>query len=88
MSGEAIAVVIVTYDSAGHIVRTLRALDDQLREARMAVAGLGLLWLTLGSVLLLVTDVVLPREVAVLVSAVFVVGTAALWVVPAALARR
>ena len=32
MSGEAIAVVIVTYDSAGHIVKTLRALDDQLRD--------------------------------------------------------
>ena len=55
---------------------------------RMAVAGLGLLWLTLGSVLLLVTDVVLPREVAVAVSAVFAVGTAALWIVPAALSRR
>jgi hypothetical protein len=55
---------------------------------RMAVVGLGLLWLTLGSVLLLVTDVVLPREAAVLVSATFVVGTAALWVVPAALSRR
>ena len=32
MSGEAVAVVIVTYDSAGHIVETLRALDDQLRD--------------------------------------------------------
>ena len=55
---------------------------------RMAVTGLALLWLTLGSVLLLVTDVVLARSTAVVLSAVFIVGTAAVWVVPAALSRR
>ena len=55
---------------------------------RMAVTGLGLLCLTLGAVLLLVTDVVLDRPTALVVSAAFTVSTAALWSVPAALARR
>jgi uncharacterized membrane protein len=55
---------------------------------RMAVTGLGLLCLTLGAVLLLVTDVVLRRGAAVALSALFTVGTAALWSVPAARGRR
>jgi hypothetical protein len=55
---------------------------------RLAVTGLGLLCLTLGAVLLLVIDVVLARPTAVAISAVFTVGTAALWWAPAALARR
>jgi hypothetical protein len=55
---------------------------------RMAVTGLGLLCLTLGAVLLLVTDVVLTRSTAVVLSAVFTVGTGAAWSLPAALARR
>ena len=55
---------------------------------RMAVTGLGLLCLTLGAVLLLVTDVVLARPTALVVSALFTAGTAATWSVPAALARR
>ena len=54
---------------------------------RMAVTGLGLLCLTLGAVLLLVTDVVLARPTAVVVSAVFTLGTAATWSVPAARSR-
>jgi hypothetical protein len=55
---------------------------------RMAVTGLGLLCLTLGAVLLLVTDVLLTRWVAVLLSGAFTVMTAAIWCVPAALSRR
>lgn len=55
---------------------------------RMAVGGLALLCLTLGAVLLLVTDVVLARSTAVALSAVFTVGTALLWWLPARLARR
>lgn len=55
---------------------------------RMAVAGLGLLGLTLVAVLLLVTDVLLARPVAVSVAAGFGAGIAALWVLPGALRRR
>ena len=55
---------------------------------RMAVTGLGLLCLTLGAVLLLVTDVLLARPTAVVLSAAFTVLTAAMWSVPAALSRR
>jgi hypothetical protein len=49
---------------------------------RMAVTGLGLLCLTLGAVLLLVTDVVLDRSTAVVLSAVFTVGHRRHWSVP------
>jgi hypothetical protein len=55
---------------------------------RMAVTGLGLLWLTPGSVLLFVTDVVLTPWTALALSAVFTVGTGVLWSVPARLTRR
>lgn len=55
---------------------------------RMALAGLGLLGLTLVAVLLLVTDVLLARPVAVAIAAAFAVGTTALWVLPGALRRR
>jgi len=55
---------------------------------RLAVTGLALLCLTLGAVLLLVTDVVLSRVEAVVLSLAFTVGTALLWGVPAALGRR
>jgi len=49
---------------------------------RLAVLGLGLLCLTLGSVLLLVTDVLIDAKVALVVSLLFTVGTAALWFLP------
>ena len=58
-----------------------------LLSNRLAVTGLGLLCLTLGAVLLLVTDVVLARSTAVVLSGVFTVGTAAVWSLPAALSR-
>jgi len=54
---------------------------------RLAVTGLGLLCLTLGAVLLLVTDVVLDRPAAVVVTACFTAATAALWSVPALTGR-
>jgi hypothetical protein len=59
-----------------------------LLSNRLAVAGLALLCLTLGAVLLLVTDVVLDRVTAVVLSAVFTLGTALLWGVPALRERR
>jgi len=49
---------------------------------RLAVLGLGLLCLTLGSVLLLVTDVLVDGPVALVVSLLFTVGTAVLWFLP------
>lgn len=58
-----------------------------LLSNRLAVVGLGLLWLTLCAVLLLVTDLVLHRLTAVVLSAVFTVGTALLWTVPALRSR-
>ncbi len=54
-----------------------------LLSNRLAVMGLGLLCLTLGAVLLLVTDVVLHRLTALALSTVFTVGTALLWALPA-----
>ena len=54
---------------------------------RLAVTGLALLCLTLGAVLLLVTDVVLSRVEAVVLSLAFTVGTALLWGVPAVVHR-
>ena len=54
-----------------------------LLSNRLAVVGLGLLWLTLCAVLLLVAEVVLHRVTAVVLSAVFTVGTGLLWAVPA-----
>jgi hypothetical protein len=61
---------------------------DLVRIAnRFAVTGLGLLCLTLGAVLLLVTDVVLDRVAALVLSAGFTLGTAALWCVPALTGR-
>ena len=54
---------------------------------RFAVLGLGLLCLTLGAVLLLVTDVLLARPLALAMSGVFTAVTAALWWLPATLAR-
>ena len=59
-----------------------------LLSNRLAVTGLGLLCLTLGAVLLLVTDVVLDRSAALVVSGVFTLATAVVWSVPAALTRR
>ena len=58
-----------------------------LLSNRLAVTGLGLLCLTLGAVLLLVTDVVLERVTALVLSAAFTVGTALLWGVPARVGR-
>jgi hypothetical protein len=55
---------------------------------RMALAGLGLLGLTLVAVLLLVTDVLLARPIAVTIAAVFAAGTTGLWVLPGALRRN
>jgi hypothetical protein len=58
-----------------------------LLSNRLAVTGLGLLCLTLGAVLLLVVDLVLHRTTALVLSAVFTVGTALLWALPAVLRR-
>jgi len=55
---------------------------------RFALAGLSLLCLALTAVLLLVSDVLLPRGQALAVAAVFGVGTACLWTVPAWLKRK
>jgi hypothetical protein len=58
-----------------------------LLSNRLAVAGLTLLCLTLGAVLLLVTDVVLHRTTAVVLSTVFTASTVLLWAVPALRSR-
>ena len=75
---------------ATHRLMFRKGLKEQvvLLSNRLAVIGLGLLCLTLGAVLLLVTDVVLSRPVAVVLSLAFTVGTALLWALPAVLARR
>ena len=54
---------------------------------RLALLGLGLLCLTLTSVLLLVADLLLARSAALALAAVFGVVTGALWFVPALLQR-
>lgn len=54
---------------------------------RLARLGLALLCLTLGAVLLLVTDVLLDGPVALLVSLSFTVVTALLWFLPPLLLR-
>ncbi len=54
---------------------------------RMALSGLGLLSLAVTAVLLLVSDMLMPRVAAVALAAVFGLGTLSLWFVPA-LARR
>ena len=58
-----------------------------LLSNRLAVLGLGLLCLTLGAVLLLVTDVVLDRVAALVLTVCFTLGTTALWCVPALTGR-
>ena len=55
---------------------------------RFALVGLALLCLALTAVLLLVSDVLLPRGEALAVAAVFGVGTATLWTLPAWLKSR
>ena len=50
---------------------------------RLTVIGLGLLCLTLGTVLMLVTDFLVDASIAIVVSLIFTIGTAALWFVPA-----
>ncbi len=61
----------------GHKPRIVRIAN------RLAVIGLGLLCLTLGAVLLLVTDVLVNRSLAIGISAAFTLGTMALWSLPA-----
>ena len=61
---------------------------DLVRAAnRLALAGLGLLSLTIGAVLLLVTDVVLDGTASIALAAAFALVTVGLWFVPA-LRRR
>jgi hypothetical protein len=55
---------------------------------RFALVGLALLCLALTAVLLLVSDVLLARGEALAVAAVFGLGTATLWTLPAWLKRR
>ena len=54
---------------------------------RFALTGLALLCLALTAVLLLVSDLLLPRAAALTVMAVFGIGTAGLWFLPATLKR-
>jgi len=63
--------------ASGHKPRIVRIAN------RLAVTGLGLLCLTLGAVLFLVTDVLVDRVLAVGISAAFTLGTMALWSLPA-----
>ena len=55
---------------------------------RLALSGLVLLLLTLGAVLLLVVDVLLPRPAAITTGVGFALLTGALWFVPAWLRRE
>lgn len=55
---------------------------------RFALTGLALLCLAMTAVLLLVSDLLLPRTAALVIAGVFGVGTAGLWFLPAALKRR
>ena len=62
---------------------------DLVRSAnRLAVVGLGLLALTIGAVLLLVTDVVLDGTASVAIGVACALTTASLWFVPALRRRR
>ncbi|MFP5218671.1 MAG: DUF6328 family protein [Actinomycetes bacterium] len=86
----AAAVVALTGPVAYHRLLFARGLKTQIVRVshRMAQAGLVLLGLSVVAVLLLVCDLLVPRSAAVLIAALFGVGTAALWLVPAVAQRR
>jgi hypothetical protein len=55
---------------------------------RMALVGLGLLSMAVTAVLLLVSDMLMPRAAAIAAAACFGAGTVILWFVPALVRRR
>lgn len=81
---SAAASVVLTAPVAYH--RILFAKGHKTRLVvlanRLAIGGLALLLAAVTAVLLLVTDVVLETPVAIVVSALFGVSTAVLWLVP------
>ena len=86
---SAASVVVLIAPVAYHRLLFTRRQKPQivLVANRFALVGLGLLCLTLTSVLLLVADLLLARGAALALGAVFGVVTAVLWFVPALLQR-
>jgi hypothetical protein len=83
------AIVLIAPVAYHRLLFRQRQKPQVVRAAnRMAFAGLGLLGLTLVAVLLLVTDVLLARPLAVAIAAAFAFGIGGLWVLPGVLRRR
>jgi hypothetical protein len=83
------AIVLIAPVAYHRLLFRQRQKPQVVRAAnRMAFAGLGLLGFTLVAVLLLVTDVLLARPLAVAIAAAFALGIGGLWVLPGVLRRR